>query len=146
FDGEKGKVEGMGQVQMLEGDQLENLKFQASLNAYLDYSANGIELNLVGLETVNENDAYKIVLTTTTGKKITHYYSKDSGLKIREVSELTTPQGSFTQTIDLSDYKEVDGYMFPYKLSQTMGPQSIDLEVTSVKINTGLPDEMFEIK
>jgi len=52
----------------------------------------------------------------------------------------------FPQTIDLSDYKEVDGYMFPYKLSQTMGPQSIDLEVTSVKINTGLPDEMFEIK
>ena len=146
FDGEQGKVEGMGQVQMLEGDQLEALKFQASLNAYLDYSANGIELKLVGIESVNEKDAYKVVLTTPAGKKITHYYLKESGFKVREVSEITTPQGSFTQTIDLSDYKEVDGYLFPYKLSQTMGPQSINLEVTSIKINSGLPDEMFEIK
>ena len=67
-------------------------------------------------------------------------------MKIREVNEISTPQGAFTQTIDLSDYKETDGYMFPYKLSQTMGPQSINLEVTSIKINSGLKDEMFEIK
>ena len=146
FDGEKGKVEGMGQVQMLEGQQLEDLKFQASLNAYLDYSANGIQLKLAGLETVNDEEAYKIVLTTPSGKNITHFYAKESGLKIREVSEVTTPQGAFTQTIDLSDYQEVDGLKFPYKLTQTMGPQSLNLEVTSIKINSGLEEGMFEIK
>ncbi len=146
FDGEKGKMEGMGQVKMLEGDQLEELKFQSSLNAFLDYSAIGVELKLVGIENINDNDSYKIILTTTTGKKITHYYAKESGLKVREVNEVSTPQGSFTQTIDMHDYRDIDGYKFPYKLSQTMGPQSINLEVSSIKINTGLKDSMFEVK
>ena len=146
FNGEKGKMEGMGQVQMLEGDQLEQLKFQSSLNAFLDYAAIGVELKLAGIENINKNEAYKIILTTTAGKKITHYYEKETGLKVREVSELSTPQGAFTQTIDMSDFREVDGYKFAFKLAQTMGPQTINLEVTSIKVNSGLKEEMFEIK
>ncbi|MCB0744011.1 MAG: insulinase family protein, partial [Ignavibacteriae bacterium] len=146
FDGEKGKVEGMGQVQNLEGDLLEEMKYQASMNLFLDYAKNNIEVELGGIENINGKDAYKIVTTIPTGKKSTQYYDKDSGLKIREVNSVTTPQGSFTQTIDTDDYKDVDGLKFPFKLTQSMGPQSLTLEVTSIKMNTGLNDSIFEVK
>ncbi|MCB9207234.1 MAG: insulinase family protein [Ignavibacteriales bacterium] len=146
FDGEKGKVEGMGQVQNLEGDLLEEMKYQASMNLFLDYAKNNIVVELGGIENINGKDAYKIVTTLPTGKKSTQYYDKESGLKIREVNNVTTPQGSFTQTIDTDDYKDVDGLKFPFKLTQSMGPQSLTLEVTSIKINTGLNDSIFEVK
>lgn len=146
FDGEKGKVEGMGQIQYLEGDMLEELKVQSKLNAFLDYEKDGVNLDVKGIETIDSVDAYRIELTTASGKKYTHYYDLNSGYKIREISELATPQGSFTQTIDLKDYKEVDGLMFPFKLIQNVGGRSMELIVESIKINSNLSDSMFEVK
>ncbi|MBK7104268.1 MAG: insulinase family protein [Ignavibacteriae bacterium] len=146
FDGEKGKVEGMGQVQNLEGEMLDELKFQAILNSFLDYAKNNVKIELDGIETINGKDAYKIISTIPSGKKSTQYYDKETSLKIREVNSVTSPQGTFTQTIDLDDYRDVDGMKHPFKLAQTLGPQSINLEVTSVKTNSGLSDSMFEVK
>ena len=44
-----------------------------------------------------------------------------------------------------SDYRDVDGLKFPFKLKQIFGLQSIDLTVISIKINQGLEDIIFEI-
>ena len=104
-----------------------------------------VKLEIKGIETIDSLDAYRIELVTNSGKKYTHYYDVNSGYKIREVSELSTPQGSFTQKIDLADYKEVDGMMYPFKLIQHVGGRSIELNVESIKVNTGLSDSMFEV-
>jgi len=146
FDGEKGKVEGMGQVQLLEGDKLEEMKYQSKFNPFLDYAGNGVILELKGIESIEGKDAYRMVLTVSNGKKFTHYYEVETGYKLREISKLTTPQGSFTQTIDMDDYKEVDGVKFPFKLIQKMGPRSIELVVESIELNSGLDDSVFEVK
>jgi hypothetical protein len=45
----------------------------------------------------------------------------------------------------MSDYKDVNGIMFPHKLSQQIGPQSVELEVTGIKVNQDLSDEIFKI-
>lgn len=145
FDGEKGKVEGMGQVQMLEGEQLEELKYQAKINSFLNYAKDGVLLELKGIENIKGKDAYRMILTASTGKKYTHYYDVETGYKIREVSEITTPQGSFTQSIDLEDYQEVDGVKYPFKLVQKMGPRSVELKVESIKVNSGIADSMFKV-
>jgi predicted Zn-dependent peptidase len=145
FDGEKGYVEAMGQKQELQGDQLESLKNEA-LDAMLDYSKYGITPELTGMENINGKDAYRIVLTSAGGKKTTQYYDPDTWLLIRSVSSISTPQGSFTQTMDMSDYKEVNGVKYPFKYVQSFGPQSIELNVSAIEINTGLPDSLFEVK
>jgi len=136
----------MGQVQVLEGDKLEEMKYQAKLNPFLDYAGNGVSLELKGIETIDDKDAYRIILTASNGKKFTHYYEVETGYKIREISDLDTPQGSFTQTIDMDEYKEVGGIKYPFKLTQKMGPRSIELLVESIKVNTDLDDSMFEVK
>ena len=146
FDGEKGKIEGMGQIQYLEDETLEDLKVQSKLNSFLYYEQDSVKLELIGIETIDSLDAYRIELVTNSGKKYTHYYDVNNGYKIREVSELSTPQGSFTQKIDLADYKEVDGMMYPFKLIQNVGGRSIELKVESIKVNTNLSDSMFEVK
>ncbi len=144
FDGEKGYSEAMGQRKPLEGDQLKTMKFQADIHSILNLPKYGIKVKLEGVEKVNNEDAYKISMETPWGKKITQYYSVKSGLLLKQVTPVSTPQGAFTQSVSFSDYKEVKGLKFPFKIVQQMGPQSITLKIDSVEINTGLSDDLFK--
>ncbi len=146
FDGTKGSQSGMGQVMMLEGDMLEMIKMQSTMNIYFHYDELGIKSELTGLKDVDGTDAYEVTLTFPSGKKWLNYYDAETGLKIREVSTTETAQGSFTQTVDYSDYKEANGVKYPFKLTQQMGMGPIELEVTSVEINTGLEDSLFDVE
>ncbi len=145
FDGEKGKMEQMGQVQEIEGDALEDLKGNA-MDGMLDYTKYGYKVELAAVENINGKDAYKVVLTSASGRKSTQYYSVETGFMIRTISQISTPQGSATQTTDMDDYQEVQGMKYPFKITQSFGPQAIDLNVTSIEINTGLNDAVFEVK
>ena len=115
------------------------------MNFLLDPEAYGVSLELTGIETVNSTDCYKIELTTEGGKNWVQFYSIDSGLKIKEVKEVETSQGNFQQETFYSDYKEVDRLKFPFKIKQSFGMQTIEMNVSSVKLNKGLKDSDFEI-
>jgi hypothetical protein len=145
FNGEKAVQIANGQETPIEGDRLEELKLQSVMNLYLDFAKYNIKPELKGIKEVNGKDAYEIELTLPTGKKWYHYYDVETGLKVKESSTVDTPQGSFEQTIEMSDYKEVDGIMFPHKLSQQIGPQSVELEVTDIKVNQDLSKEIFKV-
>ncbi len=145
FDGEKGKMEQMGQVQEITGDALDELKGNA-MDAMLDYSKYGYKPELAAIENINGKDAYKVVLTSASGKKSTQYYSVETGFMIRTISQISTPQGDATQTTDMDDYQDVQGMKYPFKITQSFGPQAIDLNVTSIEINTNLSDALFEVK
>lgn len=146
FDGTKGKMSAMGQEQELKGEQLEQLKLQSFLHAFLDYAKYEIKAELTALETVNNKDAYRVTLSTASGYKVTQYFAVDSGLLMRTMSSLTTPQGSFNSTVDFDDYREVQGVKYAHKLTQSVGPQTIELTAASVEVNTNLSDSLFEVK
>ena len=44
-----------------------------------------------------------------------------------------------------SDYRTVEGVLFPFKLKQSAGPQSFDIVVSSVEVNKGIEDSVFEL-
>lgn len=143
FNGEVGKQITNGQESLIEGKQLDELKLQSTMNLFLHYDELGITPTLKGIKTINGKDAYEIELLLPSGKKWFNYYDVESGFKIREITTVESPQGSFDQTIDMSDYREVSGVLFPHKLSQQLGPQSIELEVTEIKVNQDLSDGFF---
>jgi predicted Zn-dependent peptidase len=146
FDGVKGKSIAMGQDHDITGDMLETTKLQADLHAALDYAKAGIKTELTAVETINNSDAYKVILTLPSGIKITQYYDVKTGLMVRQVSPISTPQGTFNQTMDFDDYRDLNGLKFAYKLTQTAGPQTIELTTTSIELNTNPSDSLFEIK
>ena len=146
FDGEKGVMSAMGQTREITGDDLVQLKLESILNLFLNYKGAGISYKLAGVEKINDKDAYIINFTLPNGKIWTKYYDKESGLLIKESKTLETPQGTFTQSTLLDNYKEVDGIKYPFKFTQSFGPQQIELNVISIKVNKGLSDELFKIK
>lgn len=142
FDGERGIMKSFRGDQEITGDDLENLKIDAALNAELNYKDLGVEVSLESIEPVNEKDAYKLKVVNPTGQTTYDYYDVESGLKVQSKQTITAPQGEFTQMQNYSDYKDVDGIKFPFDV-KISGVQNMELKVDSVNINTDLGDDLF---
>ncbi len=145
-DGVKGKSSGMGQDTELTGESLDELKEQANQQLFLDYAKYGYTTELNALETIKNKDAYKVTITTKSGKKNIHYYDVETGLLVRTMETLKTPQGDVSRSTDMSDYKEVNGLKFPYTVYQDLGMAQIEFKVSSVLVNSGVQDSVFTVK
>ncbi|WP_242926161.1 insulinase family protein [Pontibacter vulgaris] len=147
INGDRGKMEApmQGVNQEIPKDQLATQKLEASLFPVLQYEKLGIKTNLTGMEKVDGKDAYTVEVTLPNGQKATHYFDKESGLRLKEINNLQGPQGVITQTKNYSNYKEVNGVKFPYIVETTVGAQVIKAEVQTIEVNKGLKDELFKL-
>jgi outer membrane lipoprotein-sorting protein len=145
YDGTKGVMIIGDKKTELDNKELEKLKVEARMNFLLDPEAYGVSLELKGIETVDSSLCYKIVLITEEGKCWEQFYEINSGLKIKEVKEVETTLENFVQETFYGDYKEVDGLKFPFNIKQSFGMQTMEMNVSSVKLNAGLEDSIFEI-
>ena len=148
YDGKRGLVSAMGQEQKLDGEDAESMRRQAAIFPELNYKEDGYELQLDGIENMEETKAYRLVITSPTGDKITEYFDTKTGLKARSISTQDAgPQGTITVTNDFRDYKEVAGIRIPYEMvSSGMAPFPITMKVESVEVNTGLADDIFVVE
>ncbi len=147
INGDKGKMEApmQGVNQEIPKEQLATQKLEASLFPALQYAKLGIKTNLTGMEKVDGKDAYAVEVILPNGQKATHYFDKETGLRLKEINNLQGPQGVITQTKVYSNYKEVNGVKFPYVVETTVGPQVIKAEVKTIEVNKGLKDELFKL-
>jgi hypothetical protein len=144
FDGEEGGSSGMQGKKALEGEELEAMKNEAVMNKELKYESLGYSLKLESIEDVNGKDAYKVAITDAKGEISYDYFDIESRLKVYSTSTEKGPDGIVVETYaEFSDYKEVDGIMYPYSRVRNMGPQAIDLKVTSIKVNDKLKSSEF---
>ena len=88
---------------------------------------------------VDGKDAYVVSVSSKSGSQFKEYFDVNTGLKVKKESVV----GNNPTSTTYSDYKEVDGIQFPYK--ETINSRvEIPLQVTDVKINSGLKDEDFK--
>ena len=64
-----------------------------------------------------------------------------SGLKIMEESMQVGPTGSIMVATSLSDYKDVKGVKYPYSMSQSMGPQALEIKVLELEVNGNIDNQ-----
>ena len=86
-------------------------------------------------------------VTSPFGKSTTEYYSTESGLKLREVTNAEGPNGPIAVTTDYQDYTEIDGLMFPQKM-EVSGPfpQPMKMATKEIQVNAEIDKGIFEIK
>jgi len=142
YNGERGIMKSFQGEQEIVGEDLDNLKVQATLNVELHYKDLGVELTLEAIEKVNDKDAYKLKVEKASGETTYDFYDVESGLKVQTKQTIVAPQGEFTQMQNYSDYQEIDGIKFPF-LIKISGVQNMELKVDSININTDLKDELF---
>ncbi|PNW29463.1 M16 family metallopeptidase [Formosa algae] len=134
MDSKSGYVVMQGQKKEMTEEEITKSISEAAPFPELNYLNNGVTLE--SIENIDGENAYKIKVS----EELSAFYSVESGLKLKE--ERSTPMGS--ASLFYSDYKDVNGIKFPYKLSQTMGPQKFDFVVKDLKINEGITDEDFK--
>ena len=146
FDGSKGVEIVQGQAKPLDEKRIQEAMVESRIVPERAYQQNGVIVTLTGLEKVGDEEAYVLEIEQSTGKKSMSYFSKETGLKLKESTTMETPQGNITQSVEYRDYHEVDGIKFPKKAVISMGPQKMDAEVVSIEINTGVSDDVFSVE
>lgn len=111
----------------------------------LYYDTLGIEKKLVGVEKVDDKDAYKIQYTAD-GKDWFDYFDTQTGLKVKRSATNEGPRGKVETDIRFGNYKEVNGIKFPFTRSQKLGQFEMTMETQSIKLNKGIDDKQFKIK
>ena len=137
YNGTTGYSEQRGMKAPMSENELSEKAKEKGLfpETYLDASS----ISLVSLITIEGADVYKLMIEEDSFR----YYDAKSGLLVR-TEKTKEAQGQMVTSIeDLSDYREVNGVLFPYEQKTTLGPQIIGLSATEVIVNEGVSAEDF---
>lgn len=126
-----------GKFEPLPEEAVKALQTELDLSGPLsNYAAKGHKAELLGKESLDGKDVYKIKLTLNTGKEITYFIDASSYYIVREQRDGAGfmgrrgggpggqggqgggPGGNI-QTIDYSDFQKTDdGYVFPFSIKR----------------------------
>ena len=134
LDGNAGYKVVQGQRSEMNDDEI--IKAQKRSSPFPEVNYLSEDVTLERIENIEGENAYRIKVSD----ELTKFYSVETGLKVKE--ERMTEMGS--TSIFYTDYQDISGVKFPFKISQTMGPRKFDFIVKSIKVNEGVTDEDFD--
>jgi len=126
-----------------EGEKAEQALANASFHDY-DWRAKYSSAETEGVEMVEEEECYKVILTPKTGNPKTHYYSKKTGLLIKHEGIIDPENENISVENTFKDYREVDGVMMSFQKIQSLNGRLVTTTFTEVKNNVDLPKSTFE--
>jgi hypothetical protein len=111
----------------------------------VDYKEKGHKAELIGHDSVEGTDCFKIKLTLKNGDVRIYYLDADSFLEIKEENQ-TTIRGSvqFTENY-YGDYEKVNGLYYPFAFEGGEQGNSLRTKYTveKVEVNVSLEDGLF---
>jgi len=132
-----------------------NMKLEANdfPDAFIDYKEKGYTVELMGKETIDGAETFKLKLTkepvTVDGKKEDsisfYYFDTENYVPIVVQSEIKTGQGKgMISESKLSDYQEVDGLYFPFSMTQGIkGKPGQSITITKIELNPTIDNSAF---
>jgi zinc protease len=148
FNGTAGYQTQMGNKQDLSEDELTENKETKGFVQQLFYKTDGYKLEVAGVEKVGDKDAYKIKVTSPSGKTSAEYYDASTGYLIKEDKTMNANGQEIQQSVEHSNYKKVGNVLLPFtnaiSVQSQMGNQDFTIEIKDVKINEGVTAEDFK--
>jgi len=147
YNGKTGYTMQMGQKAELTGDDLTEKNEDKGYGAQLYYATDGTKIESAGSVKVGTADAFKLTVTSPSGKKKTEYYDTKSGLLLKDESITTKAGVEISQSTEYSNYKKVGDVLFPFTLTQSIstpqGAQEFAIAIKEIKVNPPLKAEDF---
>jgi zinc protease len=72
-------------------------------------------------------------------------FDRRSHLRVYQEGRQSSPQGELPYSVHWSDWREVEGVMFPHLEEMTAGPMGIDSRLEEVKVGQKLPASLFRM-
>lgn len=131
--------------QIKEGQEKTDFLREARLDKLAYWRDLYEEVELVGIESIDDRPCYKIVGTPADGKPQTLYFDQSSNLLSKLELVIENPMGTIPMVSYLGDYAEVDGLLLPHRNRfEIMGQERLAV-TESVEHNLDLPDARFEL-
>tara|TARA_B100000524_G_scaffold343220_1_gene239106 strand:+ start:1486 stop:2253 length:768 start_codon:yes stop_codon:yes gene_type:complete len=137
-------------------EDIENLKNQLAEfpDPFLNYKENGFKAELLGTETVEGSEVFKIKLTKKPeiidGDEVPnisiYYFDSENFVPIMIHEEVTSGPGKgMIMEVKMSDYQEVEGLYMPFSISQGVKDQiGNPITINSIEFNPTVDDSEFE--
>ena len=152
YDGKNGwqimPFQGKKDPEPMGADDLKDAEEQADFDGPLvDYKEKGNTVELMGKESVEGGDAYKLKVTLKNGDIRYIYIDPDSFLDIKTDAKRTIRGAEQEIETTFGDYKDVDGMMMPFSIEASMkGPMPKQkLTIEKVEVNPQVEDSQFKM-
>jgi len=120
---------------------------------FLTYKEKGYKVELLGKETVDGTETFKIKLTkkpikvdgVDTDNVVFYYFDAENFVPLMSESEIKSgpAKGQIAQN-KMSDYQDAGGLLVPFSMAQGVkGGGSQPLTITSVEVNPKVEDKLF---
>ena len=152
YDGKTGwqvsPFEGRRDPELLSQDDMKGLVVDADMDDPLvDYKQKGHKAELVGHDSVEGTDCYKIKLTLKNGDVRTYYLDTDSFMELK-LEQQTAIRGALQESETYyGDYEEVNGVYYPFarEMGQRGDSNRSKVTVEKVEQNVPLDDALFSV-
>jgi hypothetical protein len=138
-------------VEQIPAERLKTMQDQLDIAGPLvNYAAKGYKATLLVKDTVNNREAWKIQLTNNSGKDETFYIDTKSNLLLqtRQMMQGDSKRnngGSNEIITDYSDYKDVDGVMFPQTITtEGSGMGSGAMTFDKIEVNQPVDEKLYQ--
>lgn len=133
-----------------------NMKLESNdfPDSFMDYKTKGYKLELLGKETMEGAETFKIKLTkepvTIDGKQEEsvsfYFFDTENYVPIAVQSEIKSGPGKgMISEITFSDYQEVEGLFFPFSLTQGIkGQPGQPITITKIELNPKVDASAFK--
>jgi hypothetical protein len=118
---------------------------EASLNASLNWRKLFPKVQVEGVETVDGEVCYKVLMSPPEGHSQTMYFQKKSGLAVKITTVATSQMGEVPVVVTVTDYKNFDGVWVPAKTTQKAAGQEFTISIESVQTNPEIPPDRFAL-
>lgn len=122
-------------------------------DSFIDYKEKGYAVELLGKETIDGTETFKIKLTkeqvTIDGKKEDdisfYFFDTENFVPIAIQSEIKSgPAKGMISETTMSDYDEVDGLYFPFSMTQGVkGRPGAPITISKIELNPTVDDKEF---
>src|SRR5271156_4038595 len=130
-------------LRTLSGAEAEDAKRQADFYHQVSMRKYYSKWNVSGTLKIGDHDAYAVEATSTAGDLDKMYFDTQSGLLVRAITTVHSPQADQVVEADLSDYRDVDGIKLPFRVHQSTTQADYTITFTEVHQNVDLAEGQF---
>jgi zinc protease len=135
FDGTVGSSTNMqtGKKDMT-AEEIASKKKAFGLFPEMNYATSGMTYEIVGIESLNGTDVYVLKLNDGSTESF-DYYDTKTFMKVKSLSINKDGEEVTESTSLFSEYKDVNGLLFPHTVTISMGEMAFSGIVTSIVVN-----------
>lgn len=134
-----------GKPKLANDDETRRAKDEADFTGnFIRSDEKGLTITLEGTEDVNGSTAYKIKVVRKDSSVTTTFIDAITWLEIQHVDQVQTPTAAISVVKKVSDYKPVNGILFPMTTSVSYnGDEMMAMKWETVETNVPIDDAIF---